>query len=377
MEGRIIGPLLLSDFPRIHTSRFGVIPKSSPGKWRLIVDLSAPEGHSVNDGIREDLCSLKYVKVDETAQGVLELGQGAQLAKVDVRSAYRIIPVHAEYRWLLGMAWDGALYVDTTLPFGLRSAPKLFNAVADTIEWIIRQQGVDPVFHYLDDYLLMGLPGSGQCAAHLSVVLAVFAQLGIPIAQEKVEGPLTTLTFLGIEVDTVAMQLRLPATKLAELQDQVRAWLQRKSCLKKELQSLAGKLQHACKVVRPGRTFLRWVFELLRRTEKKHHHIRLNREFHSDLMWWNTYLAGWKECPWSMAQPGSSKWQPSQICLGKLVVEDFGELSGFSIHGQQQAIFEIYPSLKRKCYLWLWQRLYGDSSGAGQQYRYFVTTKQW
>ena len=151
MEGRIIGPLPLSDFPRIHISRFGVIPKSSPGKWRLIVDLSAPEGHSVNDGVREDLCSLKYVTVDDAAQAVLELGPGAQLAKVDVRSAYRIIPVHAKDRWLLGMAWDGALYVDTTLPFGLSSAPKLFNAVADTIEWIIYQQGVNPVFHYLDD----------------------------------------------------------------------------------------------------------------------------------------------------------------------------------------------------------------------------------
>ena len=79
------------------------------------------------------------------------------------------------------------------------SAPKLFNAVADTIEWNIRQQGVDPVFHYIDDFLLMGLPGSRQCAAHLSVVLTVFAQLGIPIAQEKVEGPSTTIMFLGID----------------------------------------------------------------------------------------------------------------------------------------------------------------------------------
>ena len=55
-----------------------------------------------------------------------------------------------------------------------------------------------------------------------------------------------------------------------------------------------------------------------------------------------------------MAQPESSKWQPSQIRLGKLVAENGGELSGFSINGQQQAIFRIYPSLKRKCYLWLW-----------------------
>ena len=88
----------------------------------------------------------------------------------------------------------------------------------------------------------------------------MFAQLGILITQERVEGPSTTIIFLGIEVDMVAMQLRLPATKLAELQNLVRAWLQWKSCLKKELQSLAGKLQHVCKVVRQGRTFLRQVF---------------------------------------------------------------------------------------------------------------------
>ena len=71
---------------------------------------------------------------------------------------YRIIPVHAEDRWLLGMAWDGAFYVDTTLPFGLHSAP----AVADTIECIIHQQGADPVFHYLDDFLLMGSQAQGN-----------------------------------------------------------------------------------------------------------------------------------------------------------------------------------------------------------------------
>ena len=64
-----------------------------------------------------------------------------------------------------------------------------------------------------------------------------------------------TITFLGIEIDTMAMQLRLPANKLAELRNLVKQWMQWKSCLKKDLQSMAGKLQHACKVVRLGRTF--------------------------------------------------------------------------------------------------------------------------
>ena len=53
--GRVIGPLYSSSYPQvhIHTSRFGVIPKSRPVKWRLIVDMSSQEGGSVNDGIKE------------------------------------------------------------------------------------------------------------------------------------------------------------------------------------------------------------------------------------------------------------------------------------------------------------------------------------
>ena len=165
---------------------------------------------------------------------------------------------------------------------------------------------MDLVFHYLDDFLLVGLPGSGQCATHLSIVLSVFAHLGIPVAQEKVEGLPTTITFLGIEIDMVAIQLCLPANKLAELRNLVKQWMQWKSCFKKDLQSLAGKLQHACKVVRLGRTFLRRVFELLRVTVKKYNHIHLNNEFQSDLMWWNTYLSDWNGV--SMVQ-GSAKTQ--------------------------------------------------------------------
>ena len=66
-------------------------------------------------------------------------GQGSQLAKVDSLSAYRNIPVHPEDWNLLGMVWENSLFIDTTLPFGLRSAPKIFIEVADAAEWIARQ----------------------------------------------------------------------------------------------------------------------------------------------------------------------------------------------------------------------------------------------
>ena len=106
-EGRVLGPLDPSEFPYVHTSRFGVIPKGSSGKWRLIVDMSSPEGASINDGIPRELYSLSYVSVTDAAQGVLEQGRGALMVKVDVRSAYRNIPIHPEDRWMMGMLWDG------------------------------------------------------------------------------------------------------------------------------------------------------------------------------------------------------------------------------------------------------------------------------
>ena len=152
--GRVIGPLDIEVFPIVQCSPMGLVPKGSSGKWRLIVDLSSPEGSSVNDSIDPTLCSLEYVTVDVVAKMAVQLGKGAFLSKIDIRSAYRTIPVHPDDRFLLGMCWEGRLFVDTVLPFGLWSAPKIFTAVADAVEWIARANGVGHLFHYLDDFFI-------------------------------------------------------------------------------------------------------------------------------------------------------------------------------------------------------------------------------
>ena len=115
------------------------------------------------------------------------------------------------------MQWDGGVFVDTALPFGLRSAPKIFNALADAAAWILKQEGVDFVIHYCTDFLLIGAPNSQECAQALATVKRVFGRLGLPIAINKLESPAWCLTFLGIEVDTIAMELRLPSEKLISL----------------------------------------------------------------------------------------------------------------------------------------------------------------
>ena len=78
--------------------------KNRRGKWRLVIDLSSPDGHNVNDGISKELASLTYnMSVDYVVRGLLQRGRGALLAKMDIKQAYRNIPVHPQDRLLLGM----------------------------------------------------------------------------------------------------------------------------------------------------------------------------------------------------------------------------------------------------------------------------------
>ena len=99
-------------------------------------------------------------------------------------------------------------------------------------------------------------------------------------------------SILGIELDSERMELRLPSGKLKKLCELVSKWRRRKCCTKRELQSLAGHLNHACKVVRPGWRFLRGVFGLLSQFRKPTHMIRLNAAFRAVLEWiWSGGIA--------------------------------------------------------------------------------------
>ena len=94
-KGRVAGPFSSPLLPYLHISRFWVIPtKYQPGKWRLILDLSSPDGHTVNDGIRKGPFTVQYIKIDDIIDRIMSLGRDTLLAKFDVESAYRIIPIH-------------------------------------------------------------------------------------------------------------------------------------------------------------------------------------------------------------------------------------------------------------------------------------------
>ena len=118
----------------------------------------------------------------------------------------------------------------------LRSAPYLFNQISEALHWILDNYMYQmEAVNYLDDFLVVGAPGTDQCSSAVQQTLSACESLGIPVAFDKLEGPSTRITFLGIMLDTEARVMSLPQGKLVDIQSKVHSWLGRCSATKCEL----------------------------------------------------------------------------------------------------------------------------------------------
>ena len=135
--GRLVGPLPLSWRQVLQCIPLALLPKAQPGRFRKIVDLSLSRDHSVNSGISEGICSVSYATLDDAVGLIKRLGPMMQLVKIDLKDAYWMVPIHPHDQHLLAIVWGNNVYVDHCLPFGLRSAPKIFTVVADALAWCL------------------------------------------------------------------------------------------------------------------------------------------------------------------------------------------------------------------------------------------------
>ena len=112
------------------------------------------------------------------------------MGKIDLKSAFRQCPVRRQDWELLGVKWRGKYYVDKCLPFGLRSAPFLFNRVAEAIEWALKNNySIEDLFHYLDNFFTAGPPGSPVCNNNTQTMLTICDKLGPPVSQRRSKDP--------------------------------------------------------------------------------------------------------------------------------------------------------------------------------------------
>ena len=218
--------------------------------------------------------------------------------------------------------------------------------------WILHDRGVERALHYLDDFLVLGPATQPDCQRDFDTVLSLCGELGFPVVPEKTEGPTTTLTFLGIEIDSVQQELRLPWDKQDRLQATLNRWMHgtaaaapRGSMKKRDLLSLIGLLNHAATVVRPGRAFLRSLIDASTAVRDLDHWAHLDMGARADLAWWSTFLHTWNgvsitppmNIPLVMVSDASGFLGLWRIVRGFMVSTPVATGMGISLHRGKRA----------------------------------------
>ena len=291
--GRKAGPFTHPPFEVFSISPIGAVMKG--GSWddiRVIHHLSYPHGgDSINMNTADEYVRLG--SVDRACDLVVRCGRGCFLIKIDVKDAYKLVPVRPQDWHLLGFRWRGKYYYERTLPFGLKSSCRLWELYATALHHFFeRALSRRCVVHYIDDFLFV-IEQLGDARAALTTALALCETLGVPISASKTEGPSTALTFLGIRLDTQAMRISLDDGKLAKLRSLLTDWEGRRTATKKELQSLCGVLCFACKVVRPGRSFLRRIITHMTGMGAAAGSRPIPDSVRLDVRWWADHAATW------------------------------------------------------------------------------------
>ena len=290
-SGRFMGPLVDPPFQNFQVSPIGLCPKKEPNKFRMIHHLSYPKGNSVNDHILPEMKSVNYTRIDDAISTIKLYDSPVYMAKCDIEMAYRNLPLSPSEYHKFGICWNGLYYFDKCLAMGCASACQIFERFSSALEWI--GQCCMPngkIIHILDDFLIIA-PGKDLCKVYLDRFLYICKQIGTPMAPSKTLGPVQVLTFLGIELDTITNEARLPQEKIVKCLEQIDLFLPRRKVTLKEIQMLCGLLNFATKVVVAGRPFLRRLYDLTYGLRKPHHRVKLSKGCRDDLQIWKEFLS--------------------------------------------------------------------------------------
>ena len=290
LSGRLSGPFDISPYSDPVFSPLGLVPKKMPGEYRVIHHLSYPPGTSINDGIPRSEATVKYTSIGQAIKYIVSFGPNCYLAKSDIQSAFRIIPISPSDYHLLGFKWKNQCYFDRCLPMGASSSCAIFERFSSAIEWIVKNFISNTVvLHVLDDFLFIS-PNLNDCQSSLRIFLRLCSEIGIPISDEKTVGPYQILPFLGIQLNTITMSASLPPDKILKFGRLIVQFLSSSSVTLKELQSLNGMLNFACGIIVPARAFCRRLYNLSQGLTKSYYKVKITKAVKADLQVWKMFL---------------------------------------------------------------------------------------
>ena len=289
--GSMVGPFEAMPFPGTRVSPLKAIKKDS-GAIRLILNLSHPfhEG-SVNHAIDKDSylgddSKLEYPSLDSFLEILRDNGPGSLSFKRDLANFYRQIFIDPGDIHLLGHAFDGKLWFDTTLSMGLRSACRIAQRVTDAVMFLFTQLGYQGR-NYLDD--LAGNDVPDRASGAYRALGSLLETLNLKENVKKREPPHTIMSFVGINTNTEDMTVSITPQRLMEIRQLVRQARCQTLTDVKQVRSVIGKLAFAAKTCPPGRIFYSRLITFLKQMPLDAM-VPWSEDAARDLFWWEKYL---------------------------------------------------------------------------------------
>lgn len=288
--GRIAGPFDAPPLLNLKCSPLALREKSTPGKFRLLHNLSYPhDSSSVNANIPRAVAKTEYATLDE-AVFILNSLDNPFLAKADIAEAFRLLPLAPDNYSLTGFKLCGQYFYDMCMPMGASSACQTFERFSDGIVYILKEKyKVKNIVKVLDDFLFIG-DSHRECALALNSFMDLCGLAGIPVASHKTEGPSKALTFLGIFIDVAAGTLSIPKEKITEYSGDIDEMLANPQATLRDLKRVAGKLSFVSRIIPAGRCFIRRIYDAMSGLKAPYQKCMLSEATREDLRLWFTFF---------------------------------------------------------------------------------------
>ena len=328
VKGGVSGPCGAVPFSTVMVSPLMTAAKK-PSSRRAVFDATFGP-HSLNNATPTEYylgekIAYSYPKIEDFQRLVLKCGPGSFMFKRDLSRYYLQLPLDPVEYCFTGVVWRMLYFFMVSLMFGLRHSGYQGQKVSDAISWVHRNLGLEympPTDHliqvqeqstrvhsairvspdpdrqqtfnnvnYCDDF--GGVEQTmHKATASYSALGSLLLDLGVSEAADKACAPATTMVFLGVHFDTVEMVMSVPQEKLQELRSDLEVWLKKTTAVRKDLQSILGKLFWVGKVVQYSRPFMGRLLQQLRDMSDvpPNKKVKLSTECRKDLIWWSTYL---------------------------------------------------------------------------------------
>jgi hypothetical protein len=281
-------------------------------KPRLVIDLS----RNLNDHLEYEY--FQYSSVDDAVEAS---HPGCWYGKLDLSNCFLSFPLHPSVRRYFCFRFEGELYQFTHMPFGLCTAPRVCTQLLSVVNFALAELGIRDI-RYLDDFFLIGA-SQEDMARHLSLAQTTIRQFGLVVNSDKTEGPAQSLSFLGVQLDSVNQTVSCTPARVEELTSLLRSLLRQRVITRGLAASLIGKLSFAAQVLPGARPFMRRMLDALQQCRSRRHStpIRIDPGFRDDVRFWAQQLHHWN---------GRQQWRSSRAA--PFVFASDASLRGFGFY---------------------------------------------